>query len=389
VWKNATTAIAALSLLAIVATATTAQTGCDSPWFSESPTDPELELVEQAWQIILEDYVESDEIDLEALSRGAIEGMIEALDDPYSAYVGAEEYEAKKDVFEGSFGGIGAEMTIDDEGRIKVVAPIAGSPAYRAGIKPGDVVTHIDGESTEDMSFAEAVLNIRGEPGTEVTLGILRDSEAQDVTITREVIDLSTVTAKMLSDKIVHVTLTAFSSPTEDDMKAVLEQAIAGGATGAVLDLRGNPGGLLESAVAVASQFLDGGIVTEVEYGDGERETWEVEEGGIATDLPLVVLVDGGSASGSEVVAGALQDRGRAPIIGTQTFGKGSVNHFHRLADGSAIYITGARWYTPNGNLIEGQGITPDEVVEITAEDIEQGRDPQLERAIEYLNEEW
>jgi len=386
VWKKAATALVALSLLAIVATATTAQISCDSPFFSKPPTDPEFELVEQAWQIILEDYVESDEIDLEALSRGAIEGMIEAIDDPYSAYVGAEEYEAKKDVFEGSFGGIGAEMTIDGEGRIKVVAPIAGSPAYRAGIKPGDIVTHIDGESTEDMSFAEAVLTIRGEPGTEVTLGILRDSEAQDITITREVIDLSTVRAEMISDDIVQISLSAFSSPTEEDMKAAIEEAVAGGATGVVLDLRGNPGGLLDSAVAVASQFLDGGIVTEVEYGDGERETWEVEEGGIATDLPLVVLVDGGSASGSEVVAGALQDRDRAPIIGTQTFGKGSVNHFHRLADGSAIYITGARWYTPNGNLIEGQGITPDEVVEITAEDIEQGRDPQLERAIEYLN---
>jgi carboxyl-terminal processing protease len=387
VWKKATGALVMLALLAAVATGTAAQISCDSPWFSQSPTDPEFELVEQAWQIILQDYVESDEIDLEALSRGAIEGMIEALGDPYSAYVNADEYEAKKDLFEGSFGGIGAEMTIDKEGRLKVVAPIAGSPAHRAGIRPGDLVTHIDGESTEDMSFAEAVLTIRGEPGTTVTLGILRDGEARDVTITREVIDLSTVTAKMLSDNTIHVTLTAFSSPTKEDLKAALDQAIADGATGAVLDLRGNPGGLLESAVAVASQFLDGGIVTEVEYGSGEREAWEAEEGGIATDLPLVVLVDGGSASGSEVVAGALQDRGRAVIIGTQTFGKGSVNHFHRLADGSAIYITGARWYTPNGSLIEGQGITPDEVVEITAEDIEQGRDPQLDRAIEYLRD--
>ena len=386
-WKKAAAAIATLSLLAIAATAATAQISCDSPWFSESPADPEFELVEEAWQIIVEDYVEGDELDLEALSRGAIEGMIEALDDPYSAYVGAEDYEAKMDVFEGSFGGIGAEMTVDDEGRITVVAPIAGSPAYRAGIKPGDIVTHIDGESTEGMSFAEAVLTIRGEPGTTVTLGILRDSETRDVTITREVIDLSTVTATLFSNGIVHVTLSAFSSPTEDEMRAAIEEAIEDGATRVILDLRGNPGGLLESAVAVASQFLDGGIVTEVEYGDGERETWEVEEGGVATDLPLVVLVDGGSASGSEVVAGALQDRDRAVIVGTQTFGKGSVNHFHRLADGSAIYITGARWYTPDGNLIEGQGITPDEVVERTEEDIELGRDPQLARAIELLDE--
>lgn len=388
-WKKAGIALATLSLLATVSIAAAAQIGCDSPWFSGSPTDPEFEIVEQAWQIILDDYVESDEIDREALSRGAIEGMIAAIDDPYSAYVGAQEYETKMDLFEGSFGGIGAEMTIDDEGRIKVVAPIAGSPAYRAGIRPGDVVTHIDGESTEDMNFAEAVLTIRGEPGTEVTLGILRDSETRDVTITREVIDLSTVTPRMFSNDILHITVSAFSSRTEGELKQALEEAIADGAVGAILDLRGNPGGLLESAVAVASQFLDGGVVTEVEYGDGEREAWEVEEGGVALDLPLAVLVDGGSASGSEVVAGALQDRERAVIIGTQTFGKGSVNHFHRLADGSAIYITGARWYTPNGHLIEGQGITPDVVVEITEEDIEKGLDPQLDQAIDYLNEDW
>ncbi len=356
-------------------------------WFSLSRTQPEFELVEEAWQVIINDYVDSDEIDLERLSQGAIEGMIKALDDPYSAYFDAERYELSQYSLQGSFGGVGIEVTVDEEGELVVVAPIVGTPAQRAGIMPGDRILAIDGEKTEGMHFIEAVLKIRGELGTQVTLRVLHEGEdvPQDYVITREEINAASVLPKMLPGNIAHIEVGHFTSRTGSEITSALEDIIADDVSGIILDLRDNPGGVLKAAVAVASQFLEEGIVVYVIDGEGNEEEWRVEKGGLATKLPLVVLVNSNSASSSEVVAGALQDHMRGIVIGTQTLGKGTVNHFRELSDGSAIYITSARWYTPNRQQIEGQGITPDEIIEITEDDLARGYDPQLERAIEYI----
>jgi carboxyl-terminal processing protease len=288
---------------------------------------------------------------------------------------------------QGSFGGVGIEVTVDEEGELVVVAPIVGTPAQRAGIMPGDRILAIDGEETEGMHFIEAVLKIRGEPGAQVTLRVLHEGEdvPQDYVITREEIDAASVLPKMLPGNIAHIEVGHFTSRTDSEITSALEDIIADDVSGIILDLRDNPGGVLKAAVAVASQFLEEGIVVYVIDGEGNEEEWRVEEGGLATKLPLVVLVNSNSASSSEVVAGALQDHMRGIVIGTQTLGKGTVNHFRELSNGSAIYITSARWYTPNRQQIEGQGIIPDEIIEITEDDLARDHDPQLERAIEYI----
>ena len=375
-------------LLLLIALVVALVVGSYGPsWFNPSRTQPEFEVVEEAWQVIINDYVDSDEIDLERLSQGAIEGMIKALDDPYSAYFDAEQYELSQYSLQGSFGGVGIEVTVDEEGGLVVVAPIVGTPAQKAGIMPGDKILAIDGEKTEGLHFIEAVLKIRGEQGTQVTLRVLHEGEdvPQDYVITREEIDAASVLAKMLPGNIAHIEVGHFTSRTGSEMTSALEDIIAEDVSGIILDLRDNPGGVLKAAVAVASQFLEEGIAVYVIDGEGNEEEWRVEEGGLATKLPLVVLVNSNSASSSEVVAGALQDHMRGIVIGTQTLGKGAVNHFRELSDGSAIYITSARWYTPNRQQIEGQGITPDEIIEITEDDLARGYDPQLERAIEYI----
>jgi carboxyl-terminal processing protease len=346
-----------------------------------------LEAVEEAWRVIINNYVDKGELDLRKLSNGAIRGMLEALGDPYSAYFDAEESKVVKDInIEGSYGGIGAVVGIRD-GQLVVIAPIEDTPAKRAGIKAGDRILEIDGESTEGMSLTEAVYKIQGEPGTQVTLKVLHIDGQEPVilVITREKIEVDTVFFEVLENNIAYIQITFFSERTSDEIVAALEEVLAQNVAGIILDLRDNPGGPVDSAVKVASQFLNEGIVLYAVDSDGEKQVWSVETGGLATDLPLVVLVNGGSASASEVIAGALQDYGRASLIGVKTFGKGSINILKELSDGSAIYLTIGRWFTPNGRQIEGQGLTPHIVVERTEQDIEQGKDPQLDRAIEYI----
>jgi carboxyl-terminal processing protease len=382
-----------LALLLVLAVAlVTMSYGTD--WFSTSPTESEFELVEEAWEVILDDYVEGSEIDLGNLSQGAIRGMIDALSDPYTAYFDADRYQQSQDKLGGSletsFEGIGAVITIDREDQLVVVAPIVGTPAHEAGILPGDAILEIDGESTEGMELVEAVLKVRGEPGTEVNLSVLHPdaSDPVPVTVTRQEITVESVLAKILDDGIAHIEVHYFSSRTGSELRSALDHLIAGGVRGIVLDLRDNPGGPVSSAVSVASEFLEEGVMAYIVDSEGNEEAWEVEEGGVATDLPLAVLVNGHSASASELVAGALQDHDRGPVIGTTTLGKGAVNHFHQLSDGSAIYITSGRWFTPDRQEIEGNGITPDETVEFLEEHAETGVDPQLQRAVEYLQGE-
>ena len=316
------------------------------------------------------------------LNKGAINGLLEALDDPYTSYF--ESYDLAWSAFEGSFEGIGAVITMED-GELTVVSPIAGTPAAEAGIRAGDKILEIDGQPTSGMSLAEAVLKIRGPEGTAVTLLILHQGETTpvEIEIVRERIKLQSVYLEMLPDNIAHIRITYFSERTHEELVTALNDTLI---EGIILDLRGNPGGSLQAVVDVAGEFLDGGIVLYEADDEGNiTKEWPASPEGLATDLPLAVLVDVGSASGSEVLAGALQDRERAKLIGTTTYGKGSVCTLQVLSDGSALYITTARWLTPNGYLIEGKGLTPDIEVAMTEEDIESGRDPQLEGAIEYI----
>lgn len=345
----------------------------------------EFNALGEAWELLSEDYVNKDALDPEELSRGAIEGMLEALGDPYTSYL--ESYQVAWSDLEGSFEGIGAIVSMED-GELTVVSPIAGGPAERQGVRSGDKILEVDGEPTSEMNLMEAVLKVRGDKGTTVTLLILHQGETTPVAIeiVREEIKLDSVYLDMLADDIAHIRITHFAERTPDELTEALNDALQSGAWSIILDLRGNPGGLLDVVVDVVDEFLDGGIILYAADGEGDIiEEWPASSGGLATDLPLIVLVDGGSASGSEVLAGALQDHERATLIGTITYGKGSVNILHELSDGSALYVTTARWLTPDLHLIEGVGLTPDIEVEITAEDIASGQDPQLERAIEYL----
>jgi len=359
--------IIAVSLLLAAIIAVSFGAGC----ILGTKTSPDLglEVVEQAWDIILQDYVGKGELDTGILAQGAIKGMVEALDDPYTSYLDAQAYQLSVQDFEGKFEGIGAHVAVKDD-QIIIIAPIADSPADKAGIRAGDIILEIDGSSTSGMSLAEAVLYVRGPEGTKVTLLVLHEGETEPelIEIVRAEIELPSVHFEMRED-IAYINITYFSERTAKELAPVLESITQQAAAGIILDLRGNPGGLVEVVVDVASFFLSEGVVVDVVDNEGEHTAYSVKPSEITTDLPLVVLVDEYSASGSEVLAGALQDYGRATIAGTRTFGKGSVNIQRQLKDGSGLYITNARWLTPNGRLIEGEGLYPDYELELEGED--------------------
>ncbi len=337
-----------------------------------------LGLVEEAWNIIFRDYVDRDRLVPGEISRGAIEGMIEALNDPYSSYIDAEAYKIGMSGLEGEIEGIGAQVGIREE-KLTIISPIPDSPAALAGLKPGDIVLGIDGESTAEMSLVEAVLKIRGAKGTTVALLIQHQDETVpvEVKIVRATIELPSVVLEMKGD-IAYLRMTYFSRRTAAELQTALPDIDQANAKGIILDLRGNPGGILEAVVEVASCFLKDGVVVKVVDNRGGEASLEVKPQEIVNELPVVVLVNGYSASGSEVLAGALQDHGRATIAGSQTFGKGSVNIPRELQDGSGLYITTARWLTPNGRRIEGEGIKPDIELELEGEEA-------VQWAIDYL----
>lgn len=367
-----------ISLLLVAVLAVSFGAGYELGGRTYSGTGDGLGVVKQAWDIIFTDYVDKDKLDAGAMSRAAIDGMVETLDDPYTSYLDAEGYQMSVTHLEGEFDGIGAYVTITDE-QLTVIAPIAGSPAEEAGIRAGDLILEINGVPAKEMSLAEAVLKIRGPRGTSVKLLILHEDETepQEIEIVRSTVEVPSVRFEMRED-IAYINITQFSERTDEELIPVLQSAIANEASGIILDLRSNPGGLLDVVIDIASHFISEGTVVKILSNQEELSTLPVEPGEITIDLPIVVLVDKFSASGSEVLAGALQDYGRATIAGEKTYGKGSVNILRRLADGSGLYITTARWMTPDGRLIEGEGIEPDYELDLDDEDA-------IQWAMDYL----
>ena len=347
---------------------------------SYSPTadDDDFAAVEDAWRVITEEYVDKDNIDKEALSQAAIEAMMEFIDDPYSTYLDRESYLQSLNSLEGKYEGIGAEVSMVDQGVI-IIAVYSGSPAEKAGIKPGDLVTAVDGENIAGMRLMDVVLKVRGAKGTSVTLTVmdLETSSQRDIAIVRDQVYEKSVYIEMIGE-YAHIVISQFGEKTDEELGKILKDLEAYDALGIILDLRYNPGGLLDSVVDSASRFLTEGIVFTVKYSDGKEEVYKVRDQDVTTDLPMVVLVNSYSASGSEVVAGALQDYDRALIAGETTFGKGSVNVLTPIGADQGIYITIARWLTPEGSLIEGNGIVPDEQLNMSDNDM-------LDWAVNYL----
>lgn len=315
--------------------------------------------------IIQNNYVE--EIDLKKTMYNAIKGMVSNLD-PHSAFMPPDLYKELQVETKGSFGGIGIEIIIKDD-ILTVVAPIEDTPAFQAGIKTGDKIIKIEDESTKNMSLFDAVKKMRGKPGTPIRITILRDAtkEPKYFTIIRDIIKIKSVKYKLLEDKFAYIRITQFQENTADDFrKAISKLSLENKSLqGLVLDMRGNPGGLLDQAVKVADTFIDSGLIV---YTEGRIENQKMQffaKKDIDTiNYPTVILINSGSASASEIVAGALQDHSKAIIVGTQTFGKGTVQTIYPLSDGSGLRITTAKYYTPNHRSIQEKGITPDIVVE-------------------------
>ena len=319
------------------------------------------------------------------LLGGAVKGAVGAVGDPYSEYMDARTLKEFLIDAKGVFGGVGLVLGIKDK-RITVIAPIEGTPADRAGIASGDWIIDINGRPTKEMALDEAVSKIRGKEGTEVILTVGRNGqEPADYTIVRDTIEIKTVAGKMLADDIGYLRLSFFNETTGESLAAKLRELEGQGMRAAILDLRNNPGGLLEESVKVAGQFIPKGPVVSVVTKDGSRRTSYAQPGG--PRYPLVVLINGGSASASEIVAGAVQDTGAGTIVGTRSFGKGSVQTLIPLGDDTAVKLTVARYHTPKDRVLDGVGIEPDVLAVQPPDARETGSDAQLAKAIEVLRE--
>ncbi len=324
--------------------------------------------------------------------QGAINGLVESLGDPHTGYVTPEGAEFMRERLAGAFEGIGATVETDTEtGGVYIIRVFEDSPAEEAGILAGDVLIEADSTDLTELTLDEGIQLIRGEAGTDVVLTVYREGEQEllRITVTRGTIELPTVDSRMIDDKVGYVALFDFYSRATSSTETAIEDLIDEGAEVIIFDLRGNGGGYLVQGIDVADLFLDRGIVTIQRDVDGNYREYTTGNGELAEDIPLVVLVNENSASASEIVAGALQDRDRAILIGTQTFGKGSVQTLYDLSDGSILRITTGNWYTPNDRSISEEGITPDIIVELEAgEVITTDNDPQLDRALDYIQEE-
>ena len=344
-------------------------------------------LLDRVKVLIDNKYVE--DVEGEVLLYGALKGMVESLDDPYSLFLDPNESKQFLQDLSGSFEGIGAEIAIRDD-VLTIVAPLAGLPAEKAGILPGDRVIKVDDALTVDLNLNEAVRLIRGPRGTAVVLTVLRDGSSEEISIVRDKIDVHSVSWKMLDNDIAYIDIDNFHDDSLSEfMVAVNEMMLFYQPRGLVLDLRSNPGGFLERAINITSWFIDRDDVVVVERdGDGKEKKHLARGPGTLKDHSVIILVNRGSASASEILAGALRDQRDIKLVGEKTFGKGSVQELENLPGAAQLRITIAKWFTPDGHSIHNEGLEVDIEVEMTAEDFQEGLDPQLDMAVEELEKE-
>ena len=341
----------------------------------------------EAWQLVHQNFVDQP-VDDTKLMEGAIRGMMEALGDQHSSYMNPQEYKDATTQLQGSYAGIGAY--VDQNGEfLTIIRPIANSPAEKAGLQPEDKIIAVDGTDMTGVDPAAVRQKVLGPEGTDVTLTIQRgDQDPFDVTITRATIVIPSVESKMLDNNIGYIKISVFGESTTSDLHDQLGAIMAQNPKGLIIDLRDNTGGYLDAAITIASEFIPSGVIVYEQYGDGTKTPYEAISGGLVTnpDLPLVVLVNGYSASASEILAGAIQDTGRGKLLGETTYGKGSVQTWTPLSDNEgAVRVTIARWLTPNGRTIDKKGLTPDIEVKMTTDDYTAGLDPQMDAAVQLL----
>jgi carboxyl-terminal processing protease len=341
----------------------------------------------KVWDLLKEKYIDKNSLDAQKLFYGAIKGMIQATGDPYSTFFDPTETKSFSQDLEGSFEGIGAELGIK-ENILTVIAPLSGSPAEKAGLRAGDKILKVNDKTTTDVTIDEAVDLIRGKKGTEVKLIILRNGEdnVREISIIRDTISLKSVELEFKPDNIAYLKITKFGDETEKEFNAATNQIISQGANGIILDLRNNPGGFLDASVSIASRMIPKGkLVVSEEDNTGKKDNLYTSGGDKLSSLPVVILINEGSASASEILAGALRDNRGVQLIGKKSFGKGSVQELIDLPGKSSVKITVAKWMTPNGDYIMEKGITPNIEVDLTQDDFDNNRDPQLDKALEVM----
>lgn len=355
---------------------------------SIDPTKIDMEMFWSVWDKLNAKQMDMELVKNEDLVYGAIKGLTEAIGDPYTYFLPPSDTKEFNDSLNGDLEGIGAEISKKD-GQIVVVSPLKNSPAEKAGLKPEDIIFKINDEVASEFSLFEAVSKIRGKPGTSVKLTVVRKDSPKplEFEINREAIKVPSVEGEM-KEEIAYLTINQFGNTTVDEAGKILNELMLKNPKGLILDLRYNGGGYLDGAVGIVSFFVEKGVVVTIKMRDtAQNETKFVNGRAMLANTPMVVLVNKGSASASEIVAGALQDYGRATIVGETTYGKGSVQELEPLKDGSSLRFTIAKWYTPNNRNIDKKGIEPDVKVEVTDKDAEEGKDPQLEKALSVLRE--
>lgn len=340
-------------------------------------------------------YSLTDDLSLSDMLDGAVKGIIGSLDDPYSTYMEKEDYEQIQERIKGTYGGVGLLIGLDENNELVVISPFKGTPAQREGIMAGDIITAVNGESTADMDLETAANKMQGKPGTEVAVTVYREGRGEkEYTITREVIEIPSVEGKIIDEhpEIGYINITTFNENTRKELSETIFELQEQGMKAAVLDLRNNPGGALNASIDTADVFLDSGPIVHID-SRGESQVFEAREGKV--DIPMVVLINEGSASASEILAGAIQDRNIGTLVGQNTFGKGLVQSVFELRDGSAVQLTTAKYFTPDKRDIHEEGIEPDIIVEMDVEEVAQAlidapdieSDRQLIKALEVLKE--